>query len=313
MSSKHRQTPISDPGGHEEQLRRMSLAHPILIPFALLFIAVLFRTVDIFFLGLAEAVGEAFLHKALGFLLILLYLWAVGRSLPAIGLHGRFAYGAMAVGASGTLLTLVAGYGLQWSLSGAAGNQPVLVITAIDPQTGLAGGLGFALVLLAGNVINSFMEEGLFRGVMLTHFRVRISLWQANLLQAAVFGLWHLAWPAKRLLVGQTDIATAVSQAAIIVVGSTISGLGYGYLYLKTDNLWAPWLAHAINNSIFNLVHIQTIEGLDAETGVLYAVVALGCVGMLIWTKLWAKRLHLPELRPWDAPRGDGLRHETGL
>jgi membrane protease YdiL (CAAX protease family) len=301
MSSEDHQAFHADTAGRAGALHDLPLTRPILAPLVLLFIAVLLRILDIFFLGLAEAVGEAFLHKALGFILVLLYLWAVGRSMGAIGLHGRFAGRAMAIGASGALLTLIAGYGLQWFVSDAAGNRPECVITAIDPQTGLAGGLGLALVLLAGNVINSSMEESLFRGVMLTHFRTRISLWQANLLQAVVFGLWHLAWPARRLVAGQVDASAATSQAAVIVVAATISGLAYGYLYLKTDNLWAPWLAHAINNSVFNLVHIRTIEGLDAETGVLYPVVALGCVAMLMWTKLWAKRLHLPELRPWDA------------
>ena len=144
------------------------------------------------------------------------------------------------------------------------------------------------------------MEEGLFRGVMLTHFRVRLSPWQSNLLQAVVFGLWHLAWPAKRLVAGQTDLAAAASQATIIVLGATISGLLYGYLYLKTDSLWAPWLAHTINNSTFNLLHIRTVEGLDADIGALYALVAIGYLALLLWTKVWAERLRMPELRPWE-------------
>jgi membrane protease YdiL (CAAX protease family) len=144
------------------------------------------------------------------------------------------------------------------------------------------------------------MEEGLFRGIMLTHFRIRLSPWQANLLQGVVFGLWHLVWPAKRLVAGQTDLATAISQATIIVLGSTISGLLYGYLYLRTDSLWAPWLAHAINNSTFNLLHIRTIEGLDADIGALYGIVAIGYLAFLLWTKLWPKRLHMAELRPWE-------------
>ena len=55
-------------------LFRRSLAHPIMIPLALLAIAALFRIVDIFFLPLAEQTGEAFVHKVLGFMLVLGYL-----------------------------------------------------------------------------------------------------------------------------------------------------------------------------------------------------------------------------------------------
>jgi membrane protease YdiL (CAAX protease family) len=300
MSTRDQQALASDSGRRADELYRLSLTHPILVPFALLFIAVIFRIVDVFLLGLAEALGEAFLHKALGFVLVLVYLWAVGQSLGVIGLHGRLAGKAMFIGASGMALIFIVGFGLQLTLLRAAGRQPALVVAAIDPQTGLTGGLAFALLLLVGNLVNSLMEEGLFRGVMLTHFRVRLSPWQANLLQAVVFGLWHLAWPVKRLVAGQTDLATAASQATVIVLGSTISGLVYGYLYLKTDSLWAPWLAHTINNSTFNLLHIRTIEGLDADIGALYGLVAIGYAVLLLWTKLWAERLQMPELRPWE-------------
>jgi len=281
---------------------RLSLTYPIGVPLVLFAIAVVLRIVDIFLLPLAEAMGEAFLHKALGFLLVLGYLWAAGRSVQAIGLHGRLAGKALWIGGAGTVLVLLLGYALQWVASSAAGKQPALVITAIDTRTGLTGGLGFALLLVAGNVVNSFMEEGLFRGINLTHFRMRLGPWRANLLQAAIFGVWHVAWPIKHLLDGETDLAGAASEAGIIVLASAISGLAWGYLYLKTNSLWAPWLSHMINNTVLNLVHIQTVGGLDADIGVLYPVITLAYVAMLLWIKFWTARWGMPALRAWNAP-----------
>jgi membrane protease YdiL (CAAX protease family) len=284
------------------RLYQLSLARPILVPLVLLAIAVLLRIADIFFLPLAEATGEAILHKALGLALVVAYVWAAGPRLAAIGLHGRWVGKAAFIGASGPVIILILGFGLQWAVSHAADEQAALVVAAVDYTTGLAKpGLGFALWLFLGNVVNSSMEEGLFRGVMLPHFRRRLSPWQANILQAAIFGLWHLAWPIRHWMARQIDLATAVSQATPWVLGAAISGLAYGYLFLKTDSLWAPWIAHTINNTILNLVHVRTAEGLDADTGVLYAVVAVGYLASLLWTKVWAKRLRMPELGPWGA------------
>jgi membrane protease YdiL (CAAX protease family) len=284
----------------ENRLYRFSLRHPFLIPIVLLLIAVALRILDIFFLPLAGVLGEAIIHKAAAFLMVVIYLWAAGRTLRAIGLHGRWIGRAMFIGATGVAAVCVMAFALQWSASTVAGVQPRLLISAIDPHTGLSGGLGFALILVAGNVVNSFAEEGLFRGLMLTHFRLRLGPWGANVLQALIFGVWHLAWPLYRLVSGQVSAASSASQALVIVLGASISGLAYGYLYLRTDSLWAPWIAHTINNSVLNLVHIRTLSGMDADIGVLYGAIAIGYVGLILWCMLWAEQWRLPRLKPWD-------------
>lgn len=301
-------------GASSSRLYRRSLTRPILVPLVLLAVAVLLRILDIFLLPIAEATGEAILHKALGFVLVLAYVWAVGQSLAAIGLHGWWVGKAMLIGASGVAIIYILGFGLQWAVSRAAGKQAALVVAAVDYTTGLArAGLGFALWLFVGNLVNSFMEEGLFRGIMLPHFRLHLSPWQANFLQAVIFDLWHLAWPIRHLIAGRIDLAAAASQATLIVLGSTITGLAYGYLFLKTGNLWAAWIAHTINNTVLNLVHVRTVEGLDANLTVLNVVMAVGYVALLLWTKVWAKRLSMPELRPWGASGDQDTVGKEGL
>jgi membrane protease YdiL (CAAX protease family) len=288
--------------GSTARLYRLSLAHPFWVPLALYLIAWILRIVDILLLPLAESTGEAFLHKALGFLMVLAYLWATGQSVRAIGLHGRSAGAALFIGGIGVAAIYPLAFGVQWFVSSGAGNEPQFVITALDERTGLAGGVGFALWLFVGNLVNSFMEEGLFRGVMLTHFRLRLGPWRANILQAVIFGLWHIAWPIQHLITGDTDAAGAAQEAMIIVFAATVSGLAYGYLYLKTDSLWAPWLGHTVNNTILNLVHLQTVGGLDADQMVRNVVMIVGFLLVLPWTAAWAKRLRLPQLKPWGAP-----------
>jgi membrane protease YdiL (CAAX protease family) len=73
-----------------------------------------------------------------------------------------------------TVLPFIIAYTVEWILLQQLGQEPKLLFSAIDPKAGVTGGL-FALWLVIGNFINSFMEEGLFRGVMLKLNRMQLS------------------------------------------------------------------------------------------------------------------------------------------
>ena len=88
------------------------------------------------------------------------------------------------------------------------------------------------------------MEEGLFRGVMMKHFMLCFSAWGAIVLQAFFFAIWHLVWPLKHLIIGGISSGEAAIEALGLLLATGISGLVYGYLYYKTNNLWAAFLAH---------------------------------------------------------------------
>jgi membrane protease YdiL (CAAX protease family) len=276
-----------------------SLRHTILIPIILFIIAVIFKTFDVFVFRIDELLGEIIISKSLGFLLVVAYLWLVGKSVTAIGLHGKSVTKSLIIGSSGIILILLLSYGLQFGVLTGAGKEPSLVFTAIDPTAGVTGGMAFALFLLVGNFINSFMEEGLFRGVMLRHFRVSLSFWRANFLQAAFFGIWHLNWPIKQFLTGQLDVGELASQSIIVLIATGIVGFAMGYLYLKTGNLWAPWIMHTINNSVQNMVHIQTIDGLDSDMMVFQITLTLSLIAIILFFRALTKRFQTPEVKPW--------------
>jgi len=245
-------------------------------------IAAILKVLDIFVFRLDDLLGEIILSKSLGFILVLAYLWIVGKSVTTIGLHGKSVGKALIIGATGIILILLVCYGLQYGVLMGAGKEPGLVFAAIDPKAGVTGGLSFALFLLIGNFINSFMEEGLFRGVMLRHFRVSLSFWRANFLQAALFAIWHLNWPIKQFMTGQLDLSGLAFQSVIVLIATGISGFAMGYLYLKTDNLWAPWIMHTINNTLQNMIHIQTIDGLDSDMMIFQITLTLLLIAITI-------------------------------
>ncbi|MGB5925137.1 MAG: CPBP family intramembrane glutamic endopeptidase [Dehalococcoidia bacterium] len=276
-----------------------SLRHTILIPIILFIIAAVFKILDVFVFRFDEVLGEIIVSKSLGFLLVVAYLWLVGKSVTAIGLHGKSVTKSLIIGSTGIILILLVSYGLQFGVLTGAGKEPSLVFAAIDPKAGVTGGVAFALFLLVGNFINSFMEEGLFRGVMLRHFRVSLSFWRANFLQAAFFGIWHLNWPIKQFLTGQLDLGGLASQSLIVLIATGIVGLAMGYLYLKTGNLWAPWIMHTINNSVQNMVHIRTIDGLDSDMMVFQITLTLSLIAIILFFRALTKRFQMPEVKPW--------------
>ncbi len=118
---------------------------------------------------------------------------------------------ALAVGASLTVAAFVIATVVQVLT---LASDEFLTLRAVDPKTGMTGGAAFAAFLIAGNVINSFMEEGLFRGIMLPHFLQRMRFRTANLLQASLFAAWHLVWPIKAYLNGDVSAAGALAQTS---------------------------------------------------------------------------------------------------
>ena len=73
----------------------------------------------------------------------------------------------------------------------------------LDTEFAVQGGFLFGLWLIFGNLMSSLIGEGLFRGVMMTHFSMRLSFWKANLLLVFLFGLWYIIWPIKSYTLGQ--------------------------------------------------------------------------------------------------------------
>jgi membrane protease YdiL (CAAX protease family) len=246
------------------QIQRFITQNSIQTGIILLLIALVFRVIDIFVLKLDERWGEIILSKTLGFILVCLFLWTAGKNLGAIGFHranlGRGLFTAVLF----TALPFLIAYLVEIILLRQSGHQPRLAIRALDPKAGVAGGLLFALFLLAGNFINSFMEEGLFRGVMLDLFQQKLSFLRANWLQALLFGAWHLVWAVKLVQTGQASSPGEISMAVIAnFVPQVCLGLVWAFAYMKTGNLWTAWTMHTLTNTTLNFVHVSVAGGLD--------------------------------------------------
>lgn len=281
-------------------IKQNIFSKPILTGILLMLIALVFRLIDIFVLRLDERLGEIILSKALGFVLVLLFIWAIGRKPDSIGLHGRRVGEGLLIGVVITILPFIIAYTVEWVVLGQMGQEPRLLFSAIDPKAGVTGGLLFALWLVAGNFINSFMEEGLFRGAMLNLNRMRLSFGKAIWLQALLFGVWHLVWVVKWY---QSGIVSTPGQIGMAVVANFLPqiclGLVWGYAYLKTDNLWTAWLAHTLTNTTLNLLHVATVDGMDPGMSIRMTTFSIVSLFMMFLIRSICDRRKMPELAVW--------------
>jgi membrane protease YdiL (CAAX protease family) len=283
-------------------LLSVSLRSPVLTGLVLMFIAVCFKFVDHFVLRLDERLGEIILSKSLGFMLVVLLVWLAGRTLKDIGLHSESLGKSVAISVVVTIIAFIVGYGVDYSVQLLSQAQPAFLVDAIDSKAGVSGGLLFGSWLVLGNIINAFMEEGLFRGVMIRLFRVRLTFWRANWLQAFLFGIWHLPWVLKYHQMGTIETMGEILFAVFSnSVPQLLMGMIWGYLFLKTGNLWAPWVAHLLANSVGNLLHITSLNGLDSGFPLRMSVYTVAAMLCMFLVKRLAEKNRMSEVKPWGA------------
>jgi membrane protease YdiL (CAAX protease family) len=281
-----------------DRIKRITFQKPILAGILLMLIALIFRLIDIFLLRLDERLGEIILSKTLGFLLVLLFVWAIGQKPGSIGFHGRRLGEGLLIGVVITVLPFVVAYAVEWIVLGQMGQAPRLLFAAIDPKAGVTGGLLFALWLVTGNFVNSFMEEGLFRGVMLNLNRMRLSFAKSNWLQAGLFGAWHLVWVVKWY---QSGIVSTPGEIGMGIVANFLPqiclGLVWGYAYLKTDNLWTAWIAHTLTNTTLNLLHVATLDAMDPGMSIRMTTFSIASLLTMFLIRYICNRRHMPEVK----------------
>jgi uncharacterized protein len=265
----------------------------------LLLVCLFFRLLDIFVWKMDERIGEIILSKSIGFLLIFLFLAYTGRELRDIHLYKVNRYLSLKLAISQALLALVLCYSVKYLFLVANNAKPILAYT--DDYTIFT----MILFVLVGNLMNTLMEEGLFRGLMLQAFHKKMPFFAANLLQAFLFGLWHIPWIVKDYITGKIAFSSMISNSILYCFIAGIMGLMMGYMYHRTKNLWTAIVWHFVWNCTMNLLIIHTLnakESILQQADVLFWLTFLGYSVLSFWitfhfTKKPAKPF-TPEVTP---------------
>lgn len=125
-------------------------------------------------------------------------------------------------------------------------------------------GIGFILMCIGFNIINVWMEEGLFRGFFITYIGREHSKNTALYIAALLFGLWHLVTPFRSLLDGEMNVGVFAAMSIGYVILSALMGVKWGLLYQLSGTVWIGLADHFFNNCIVtNLLHVVTSGGVD--------------------------------------------------
>jgi membrane protease YdiL (CAAX protease family) len=113
---------------------------------------------------------------------------------------------------------------------------------------GLVGRI--ALNAGVGLIITSFLaffEEVGWRAWMLPRLVDRMGPRRAVVVSAVIWGLWHAPFALSGIQ--HIDGVPAARLAVIVPLGSVVTGLVIGWLWLRTESIWMVALAHgALNN-----------------------------------------------------------------
>ena len=281
-----------------ERYNTAARARPMRCALAFFLIVIVLRSLDLFVLHADALPDPTIFSKIIGFTLVVGYLYVLRKPISTIGLHARNVSKAVFIGMMSLMSLYVILYSVQFFRLSAAGQTPQLVFAAIDTKTGAVGRLFFTAFLLFGQLVNAFMEESIFRGVMLSQLMRKFRFWNANVLQAILFGCAHLVFPLSSWISGHTTAGQAAAEAAVLLVFTTIGGLVFGYLYYRTASLWTAVFAHLIDNSSVLFFHIQTANSVRAEADML-PLASIGFIALMLLAWIVAKRCHLPPLKPW--------------
>ena len=225
------------------------------------FEAVVLRMDETFF-------GENFINKLFGIFILWLTLRMLRWKWRDIGFRGEGLGRGIARGFSLAAVVFVVAYVIEIVILKAQSNTVrVGFFTMGFSLTGEAEvhrGIGFILMCVFFNVINVVMEEGTFRGLFYEIIRTDHPVKTAVLIQALLFGIWHVITPLHNLIDGDIDLVGFIGLSVGYILLAGIMGIKWSLMYRMTGNLYAGMADHFFNNCIAtNLLHLSTESGTD--------------------------------------------------
>ena len=247
-------------------IRKAFFRHPLLFCIAIYVVCYAFRLWEYFVLKTDESViGENFIHKVCGVVVIFIALFASGLHWRDIGFTRAGLFKNIGLGLALGVGFYTISYAAECTVLYVQGASPSLTIASggfslVNSTEFVSVGIGFILLF---NVLNVWMEEGLFRGLFTQALRERYEFKTVIFITALLFGLWHLAMPVRSFIEGQTDFASMLLLGAGDGALSSVYGLKMSLLYRMTGSLWAGMADHFFNNTVINIVHVVSSMGSD--------------------------------------------------
>ncbi|MCI9051933.1 MAG: CPBP family intramembrane metalloprotease, partial [Lachnospiraceae bacterium] len=214
------------------------------------------------------AIGENVLHKVVGIIILALVLKRGNLSWSDIGFHRNGFVSSIFKGLLLGSVCFAISYGLELAIFILQGNPAHLemYISSFSLTGSQINNTDFVFFLLCVlfNVINVWMEEGVFRGLFIKTLSETKSFMKANYIAAFLFGVWHIVMPIRSYINGEMSFAAMFLMGIGYMILAGIMGIKWGLLYRITGNLWAGLGDHLFNNTVAtNMLHVVSLKGAD--------------------------------------------------
>ena len=214
------------------------------------------------------AIGENVFHKVVGIIILAVILKGSNLIWSDIGFQGNGFAGSILKGLLLGSVCFAISYGLELTILALQGNPAHLEIyissfSLTGSQIRNTDFIFFLLCILF-NIVNVWMEEGVFRGLFIKTLSETKPFMQANFIAAFLFGIWHIVMPIRSYVNGEMSFAAMVLMAIGYIVLAGIMGIKWGLLYRITGNIWVGLGDHLFNNTVAtNMLHVVSLKGAD--------------------------------------------------
>ena len=214
------------------------------------------------------AIGENVLHKVVGIILLALVLKKINLTWGDMGFQKNGFVSGILKGLLLGSVCFAVSFGLELAIFILQGNPAHLeiYISSFSLTGSQIKNTNFVFFLLCVlfNVINVWMEEGVFRGLFLKTLSETRPFMQANFIAAFLFGIWHIVMPIRGYVNGEMSFAAMALMGIGYIILAGIMGIKWGLLTRITGNIWAGLGDHLFNNTVAtNMLHVVSQNGAD--------------------------------------------------
>ena len=266
---------------------------------AIFIVLIVVHAFEAIFLRMDETFfGENFINKLFGIFVLWIVLRILRWQLNDIGFSKVRLLRNIAFGLLLALMTFFVAYTIEYLVLKNQGNTVKFGFFttgfSLNGESEIHRGIGFILMCVCFNVINVIMEEGTFRGLFYGIIKTDHSMKAAMLIQALLFGIWHIVTPLHNLIDRDINLGGFIGLSIGYVILAGIMGVKWALMYRMTGSLYAGMADHFFNNCIAtNLLHLSTSNGTDEMMiiRVLIAQLLSFAVVVIIWKFYYQKRL----------------------
>lgn len=120
-------------------------------------------------------------------------------------------------------------------------------------------GIGFILLCIGFNLINVWMEEGIFRGLFHRLLKDKMGFRKSAIIIALLFGVWHWVMPMRDYLEGNSSFGNLLVMGIGYIILSGIMSIKWSLLCKLTGSIWMGLGDHLFNNVVVtNLLHVTS-------------------------------------------------------